>query len=184
MRPQSARTRCALSSSSIQRGSFSPRATSSRQPVMMRTILVRNPLPTTCILSKCPLRERRALQMVRTASSGRSTARQKAALHSADGKTSKFLLEFADGTAVESVLMRQPYGNSICISTQAGCAMGCLFCSTGKQGFNRNLTTAEIVGQLWWAERELRRAEGFAAGAERDRYRGKRERMRALASHD
>ncbi|MCI6529899.1 MAG: 23S rRNA (adenine(2503)-C(2))-methyltransferase RlmN, partial [Mesosutterella sp.] len=49
---------------------------------------------------------------------------------------------------------------TLCISTQAGCAMGCLFCSTGKQGFARNLKTSEIVGQLFWAERELRREAG------------------------
>lgn len=51
-------------------------------------------------------------------------------LDSADGHTTKFLLEFADGTAVETVLMRQPYGNSICVSTQAGCNMGCAFCAS------------------------------------------------------
>ena len=74
-----------------------------------------------------------------------STARQKAALHSADGKTSKFLLEFADGTAVESVLMRQPYGNSICISTQAGCNMGCAFCASTLHGMARDLTAGEML---------------------------------------
>ena len=55
-------------------------------------------------------------------------------LDSADGHTTKFLLEFADGTAVETVLMRQPYGNSICVSTQAGCNMGCAFCASTLHG--------------------------------------------------
>ena len=86
-----------------------------------------------------------------------STARQKAALHSADGKTSKFLLEFADGTAVESVLMRQPYGNSICISTQAGCNMGCVFCASTLHGMVRNLTTGEILSQVFFINELLQR---------------------------
>jgi 23S rRNA (adenine2503-C2)-methyltransferase len=49
------------------------------------------------------------------------------------------------------------YRGTLCISTQAGCALDCAFCSTGKQGFNRNLSTAEIIGQLWWANREVGR---------------------------
>jgi 23S rRNA (adenine2503-C2)-methyltransferase len=68
-------------------------------------------------------------------------------LDSADGKTSKFLLEFPDGTAVEAVLMRQPYGNSICVSTQAGCNMGCAFCASTLHGMARDLTTGEIMAQ-------------------------------------
>ena len=75
---------------------------------------------------------------------------------SADG-TRKWLFDVGNGNAVESVFIPEDDRGTLCISSQAGCAMGCLFCSTGKQGFNRNLTTAEIVGQLWWAERELRR---------------------------
>jgi 23S rRNA (adenine2503-C2)-methyltransferase len=55
----------------------------------------------------------------------------------------------------------------LCVSSQAGCAMNCLFCSTGRQGFNRNLTTAEIVGQLWWAEHALRAQAGVSAEHER-----------------
>ncbi len=68
-------------------------------------------------------------------------------LDSADGHTTKFLLEFADGTAVETVLMRQPYGNSICVSTQAGCNMGCAFCASTLHGMARNLTAGEILAQ-------------------------------------
>jgi 23S rRNA (adenine2503-C2)-methyltransferase len=53
---------------------------------------------------------------------------------------------------------------TLCISSQAGCAVGCRFCSTGHQGFSRNLTTGEIVGQLWHAEHRLRQRLGLAAG--------------------
>lgn len=78
---------------------------------------------------------------------------------SADG-TRKWLFDVGGGNAVESVFIPEDDRGTLCISTQAGCAMGCLFCSTGKQGFNRNLSTAEIIGQLWHAERELREAAG------------------------
>ena len=78
---------------------------------------------------------------------------------SADG-TRKWLFDVGNGNAVESVFIPEDDRGTLCISSQAGGAMGCLFWSTGKQGFNRNLTTAEIVGQLWWAERELRRDQG------------------------
>lgn len=78
---------------------------------------------------------------------------------SGDG-TRKWLFDVGGGNAVESVFIPEDDRGTLCISTQAGCAMGCLFCSTGKQGFNRNLSTAEIVGQLWYAERELREAAG------------------------
>lgn len=78
---------------------------------------------------------------------------------SGDG-TRKWLFDVGGGNAVESVFIPEDDRGTLCISTQAGCAMGCLFCSTGKQGFNRNLSTAEIVGQLWHAERELREAVG------------------------
>ena len=80
---------------------------------------------------------------------------------SADG-TRKWLFDVGNGNAVEAVFIPEDDRGTLCISTQAGCAMGCLFCSTGKQGFNRNLTTGEIVGQLWTAERELRREAGIA----------------------
>lgn len=79
---------------------------------------------------------------------------------SADG-TRKWLFDVGNGNAVEAVFIPEDDRGTLCISTQAGCAMGCLFCSTGKQGFNRNLETSEIVGQLWYAERELRREKGI-----------------------
>ena len=71
----------------------------------------------------------------------------KARLDSKDKKTTKFLLEFDDGTAVETVLMRQSYGNSICVSSQAGCSMGCAFCASTLHGLARDLTTGEILAQ-------------------------------------
>lgn len=67
---------------------------------------------------------------------------------SEDGKTSKYLLAFEDGAAVETVLMKQHYGNSVCVSTQVGCAMGCRFCASTLQGVTRNLTGGEIMSQI------------------------------------
>ena len=72
----------------------------------------------------------------------------------ADG-TRKWLLDAGNGNAVESVYIPEDDRGTLCISSQAGCALDCAFCSTGKQGFNRNLTTAEIIGQLWHANRML-----------------------------
>ena len=69
-------------------------------------------------------------------------------LHSADGATIKLLYEFADGQTAETVLMRHPYGNSVCISTQAGCRMGCAFCASTLHGLQRNLTAGEIAAQV------------------------------------
>ena len=73
--------------------------------------------------------------------------------------TRKWLLNVGNGNAVEAVFIPEEERGTLCISTQAGCAVNCAFCSTGKQGFSRNLTTAEIIGQLWLANRLLR-AEG------------------------
>jgi len=71
-------------------------------------------------------------------------------LDSADGRTSKFLLNFSDGVGVETVLMRQPYGNSICVSSQAGCNMGCAFCASTLHGMVRNLTAGEMLAQTYY----------------------------------
>jgi len=71
---------------------------------------------------------------------------------SADGKTSKALICLADGEELEAVLMRHDGRNTICVSSQIGCPLGCVFCATGQMGFIRNLTTGEIVDQvLFWA---------------------------------
>ena len=75
---------------------------------------------------------------------------------SADG-TIKWLFDVGDGNAVEAVFIPEDDRGTLCVSSQAGCAVGCRFCSTGHQGFSRNLTTAEIVAQLWFAEHFLRR---------------------------
>lgn len=72
----------------------------------------------------------------------------------ADG-TRKWLLDVGGGNAVETVFIPEANRGTLCVSTQVGCALECSFCSTGKQGFNRNLTTAEIIGQLWHANRML-----------------------------
>jgi 23S rRNA (adenine2503-C2)-methyltransferase len=75
---------------------------------------------------------------------------------SADG-TVKWLFDVGNGDAVETVFIPEDDRGTLCISSQAGCAVGCRFCSTGRQGFSRNLATAEIVAQLWHAEHQLRR---------------------------
>lgn len=72
-----------------------------------------------------------------------------------DDGTRKFLFDVGNGNAVESVFIPEDDRGTLCVSTQAGCALDCAFCSTGKQGFNRNLTVAEIIGQLWQANRAL-----------------------------
>jgi len=69
--------------------------------------------------------------------------------------TRKWLLDVGAGNAVEMVYIPEDDRGTLCVSSQAGCALDCAFCSTGKQGFNRNLTTGEIVGQLWHANRAL-----------------------------
>ncbi len=73
-----------------------------------------------------------------------------------DDGTRKWLLDVGQRNAIETVFIPEVDRGTLCISTQAGCAVNCVFCSTGKQGFNRNLTTAEIIGQLWMAEHALR----------------------------
>jgi len=70
--------------------------------------------------------------------------------------TRKWLLDVGEGNAVEMVYIPEDERGTLCISTQAGCAVNCQFCSTGKQGFARNLTVGEIIGQLWYAEHHLR----------------------------
>ncbi len=78
---------------------------------------------------------------------------------SADG-TIKWLFDVGAGDVIETVFIPEADRGTLCISSQAGCAVGCRFCSTGHQGFSRNLSTAEIIGQLWFAEHFLRRHLG------------------------
>jgi 23S rRNA (adenine2503-C2)-methyltransferase len=83
----------------------------------------------------------------------------------ADG-TRKWLLDVGTGNAIETVFIPETSRGTLCISSQAGCALECSFCSTGRQGFNRNLSTAEIIGQLWLASRDLRAPAGPAVEGE------------------
>ena len=75
---------------------------------------------------------------------------------SSDG-TRKWLLDVGTGNGIEVVFIPEAERGTLCISSQVGCALDCTFCSTGKQGFNRNLTSAEIIGQLWWANKAMGR---------------------------
>lgn len=79
--------------------------------------------------------------------------------HTSDDGTRKWLLDMGAGDAVEMVFIPETDRGTLCISSQAGCAVDCRFCSTGKQGFSRNLTTGEIIGQLWLANRLLTEAD-------------------------
>ena len=89
--------------------------------------------------------------------------------HTSTDGTRKWLLDVGQGNAVETVFIPEENRGTLCISTQAGCAVNCRFCSTGKQGFNRNLTVGEIIGQLWMAEFELRRTKGIEPGPKGER---------------
>ncbi len=79
---------------------------------------------------------------------------------SSDGFTRKYLLRLNGGAEVEAVQMGFPGRYTACLSTQVGCAMGCVFCATGQMGFSRNLTAGEIVAQAHHVERELRKTQG------------------------
>lgn len=87
---------------------------------------------------------------------------------SVDG-TRKWLIDVGQGNAVETVFIPEESRGTLCVSTQAGCAVNCRFCSTGKQGFSRNLMVGEIIGQLWMAEFELRRTKGIEPGPKGER---------------
>lgn len=89
--------------------------------------------------------------------------------HTSGDGTRKWLLDVGQGNAIETVFIPEDNRGTLCVSTQAGCAVNCRFCSTGKQGFNRNLTVAEIIGQLWMAEFELRKTKGILPGQKGER---------------
>ncbi len=82
--------------------------------------------------------------------------------HVSQDGTVKWLFDVGDGNAVEAVFIPEDDRGTLCISSQAGCAVGCRFCSTGHQGFSRNLTTGEILAQLWFAEHALRKRLGVS----------------------
>jgi 23S rRNA (adenine2503-C2)-methyltransferase len=107
------------------------------------------------------LRERLAAEM-------RMGALELVRLQTADeGLTRKALFRLPGGAVVESVLMVYPDRATVCVSTQAGCAMGCVFCATGRLGLLRNLSPGEIVEQVLWAARELRMLSSKLRGADR-----------------
>lgn len=81
-----------------------------------------------------------------------------------DDGSRKWIIQVASGSSVEMVFIPEAGRGTLCVSSQAGCSLDCSFCATGKQGFNSNLTVAEIVGQLWWANHEL---GGFKGALER-----------------
>ncbi|MEO7560437.1 MAG: 23S rRNA (adenine(2503)-C(2))-methyltransferase RlmN [Nitrosospira sp.] len=87
--------------------------------------------------------------------------------HAATDGTRKWLLSVGEGNGIETVFIPETGRGTLCVSSQVGCALACTFCSTGRQGFNRNLTVAEIIGQLWWANKAL--ADEFDGGAVRSR---------------
>jgi 23S rRNA (adenine2503-C2)-methyltransferase len=76
--------------------------------------------------------------------------------HESSDGTIKWLFDVGGGNAVEAVFIPEDDRGTLCVSSQAGCAVGCRFCSTGHQGFSRNLSTGEIIAQLWFAEHFLR----------------------------
>lgn len=96
--------------------------------------------------------------------------------HTAADATRKWLFDVGAGNAVEAVFIPEARRGTLCVSTQAGCAVNCRFCSTGKQGFSRNLGTAEVLGQIWLANQLLRQpgaqprwaGAGDAAGCDDD----------------
>lgn len=93
--------------------------------------------------------------------------------HVSADHTHKWLFDVGNNNAIETVFIPEDDRGTLCISSQAGCTVACPFCSTGHQGFSRNLTVAEIVGQLWWARHDLlatgavTRLDSNAAEAER-----------------
>ncbi|WP_321784838.1 23S rRNA (adenine(2503)-C(2))-methyltransferase RlmN [Paraburkholderia sp. J94] len=95
---------------------------------------------------------------------------------SSDG-TRKWLVDVGNGNAVETVFIPEETRGTLCVSSQAGCAVNCRFCSTGKQGFSRNLSTAEIIGQLRMAEFALRASLLGEAGGRANGGEGKGERV-------
>jgi len=90
------------------------------------------------------------------------TAPQAVARHVSTDGTRKWLFDVGKNNAIETVFIPEDDRGTLCISSQAGCTVACPFCSTGYQGFNRNLSTAEIIGQLWYAKRELQADAGSA----------------------
>ncbi|MCP4359566.1 MAG: 23S rRNA (adenine(2503)-C(2))-methyltransferase RlmN [Chloroflexi bacterium] len=108
-------------------------------------------VPDVMSMNNLPLELREELTAAVSLNIGDITAK----LHSQDGQTEKVLFQLPDGQYIETVLMRYLKRRTLCISTQAGCAMGCVFCATGQMGFFRNLSVGEIVAQVLHFAREL-----------------------------
>jgi 23S rRNA (adenine2503-C2)-methyltransferase len=106
--------------------------------------------PATITTIPRALRERLAAELSFNGLAARTEAR------SSDRQTRKVLFQLADGREIETVLMGYEQRRTACISTQAGCAMGCVFCATGQMGFRRHLSAGEIVEQVLWLARELK----------------------------
>jgi 23S rRNA (adenine2503-C2)-methyltransferase len=87
--------------------------------------------------------------------------------HTAADGTRKWLLSVGADNGIETVFIPETNRGTLCISSQVGCPLACSFCSTGRQGFNRNLTVAEIIGQLWWANKTLEDTFRDQSGRER-----------------
>ncbi len=102
-------------------------------------------------MTSLPSSFRQRLSDIATLGSWQVSAHQ----HSSDNMTTKMLFRLPDENFIETVLMRYDKRRTICISSQAGCAMGCVFCATGQMGFSRNLSVGEIVGQVLRFAREL-----------------------------
>ena len=81
--------------------------------------------------------------------------------HLSHDGTRKWLLDMGTKNGIETVFIPEKSRGTLCISSQVGCALECTFCSTGRQGFNRNLTSAEIIGQLWLANHKLREQDNY-----------------------
>ena len=111
------------------------------------------PSPATITTVPKPLREK----LGREFSFSRLTPAAEA--KSSDGQTRKVLFRLPGGKSIETVLMGYAKRRTVCISTQAGCAMGCVFCATGQMGFRRHLSAGEIVEQVLWFARELRQKD-------------------------
>lgn len=106
-------------------------------------------------MSNLPKQLRQTLNSAVTLNTGTITTK----LHSSDGQTTKVLFQLPDGQYIETVLMKYDKRRTLCISTQAGCAMGCVFCATGQMGFVRHLTVGEIVAQVLYFAHELRQTD-------------------------
>lgn len=118
----------------------------------LRRYLYRDGVRDFSVMQDLPPRVRRRL----TESATLATLVVDRESHADDELTRKYLLRLRDGRRIETVLMRTGERTTVCVSSQAGCALGCVFCATGQAGFDRNLTAGEIAGQVLFANQVLR----------------------------